>query len=76
MKSFPTDSRVGGGGIGLLSDDGARYFLLAGRAPNQNNFRARAYCASSRCGWKLFGYFFCRISYFFSFLLSLVDGSI
>ena len=38
--------------------------------------RARAYCACSRCGWGLFGRFFSRLSFLFSFSLSLGDGPI
>ena len=36
--------------------------------------RARANCACSRCGWGLFGHFFSRLSFLFSFSLSLGDG--
>ena len=38
--------------------------------------RARTYCFCSRCGWGLFGYFFSRLSFYFSFSLSLGDGRI
>ena len=38
--------------------------------------RARAYCASSRCGWGLFGHFYSRLSFLFSCSLSLGDGPI
>ena len=38
--------------------------------------RARAYCACSRCGWGLFGHYFSRLSFLFSFSLSLGDGPI
>ena len=38
---------------------------------NGSNGRARAYCACSRCGWGLFGHFFSRLSFLFSFSLSL-----
>ena len=38
--------------------------------------RARAYCACSRCGRGLFGHFFFRLSFLFSFSLSLGDGPI
>ena len=38
--------------------------------------RARAYCSRSRCGWGLFGHFFSRLSFHFSFSLSLGDGPI
>ena len=42
-----------------------------GRPTNLDNGRARAYCVCSRCGWGLFGYFFSRLSFLFSFSLSL-----
>ena len=38
--------------------------------------RPRAYCACSRCGWRLFGHFFLSSSFLFSFSLSLGDGLI
>ena len=38
--------------------------------------RARAYCACSGCGWGLFGHFFSRLSFLFSFSHSLGDGPI
>ena len=38
--------------------------------------RARVYCACSRCGWGLFGHFSPRLSFLFSFSLSLGDGPI
>ena len=38
--------------------------------------RARAYCAYSRCGWRLVGHFYSRLSFLFSFSLSLGDGLI
>ena len=38
---------------------------VPGRPTNLDYSRARAYCACSRCGWGLFGYFF---SHLFSFL--------
>ena len=38
--------------------------------------RARAYCACSRCGLGLFGHFFSRLAFLFSFSLSLGDGPI
>ena len=31
---------------------------MPGRSTNLGNGRARAYCACSRCGWGLFGYFY------------------
>ena len=51
--------------------------LLAPVRPTTlDNSRARAYCAYSRCGWGLFGRFFSRLSFLFSFSLSLGDGPI
>ena len=47
-----------------------------GRPTNLDNSRARACCAYSRCEWGLFGHFFSRLSFQFSFSLSLGDGPI
>ena len=47
-----------------------------GRPTNLDYSRAGAYCAYSRCGWGLFGHFFSRLSFLFSFSLSLGDGPI
>ena len=49
---------------------------VLGRLTNLDNSRVRAYCAFSRCGWGLFGYFFSLLSVFPSFSLSLGDGPI
>ena len=49
---------------------------VPGRPANLDYSRARAYCACSGCGWGLFGYFFSRLSFLFSFSLSLGDGPI
>ena len=49
---------------------------VPGRPTNLDKSRARAYCACSRCGWGLFGHFFSRLSFHFSFSLSLGDGPI
>ena len=49
---------------------------VPGRPINLDNSRARAYCACSGCGWGLFGHFFSRLSFLFSFSLSLGDGPI
>ena len=46
----------------------------AGRPTNLDFIRARAYCACSRCGWGLFGHFFSRLFFLFSFSLSLRGG--
>ena len=50
--------------------------LVPGRPTNLDYSRARAYCACSGCGWGLFGHFFTRLSFLFSFSLSLGDGPI
>ena len=44
---------------------------VPGRRTNLDNSRARACCACSGCGWGLFGHFFSRLSFLFSFSLSL-----
>ena len=49
---------------------------VSGRPTYLDLSRARAYCACSRCGWGLFGHFFSRGSFLFSFSLSLGDGPI
>ena len=49
---------------------------VPGRPTNMNNSRARAYCACSGCRWGLFGHFYSRLSFLFSFSLSLGDGLI
>ena len=49
---------------------------VPGRLTNLNDSRARAYCAFSGCGWGLFGHFFSRLSFLFSFSLPLGDGPI
>ena len=45
------------------------------RPTNLDSSRTRAYCACSRYGWRLFGHFFSRLSFLFSFSLSLGDGA-
>ena len=49
---------------------------VPGRPTNLDKSRARVYCSCSRCGWGLFGHFFSRLSFLFSFSLSLGDGPI
>ena len=49
---------------------------VSGRPTNLDSSRARAYCACIRCGWGFFGHFFSRLSFLFSFSLSLGDGPI
>ena len=38
--------------------------------------RARAYYSCSRCGWGLFGHFYSRLSFLFSFSPSLGDDPV
>ena len=49
---------------------------VPGRATCLEWSRARAYCACSRCGWGCLDIFFSRLSFLFSFSLSLGDGPI
>ena len=49
---------------------------VPGRPTNLDKLRAKVYCACNRCGWGLFGHFFSRLSFLFSFSLSLGDGPI
>ena len=49
---------------------------VPGRPAYLEKSRARAYCACRRCGRGLFGHFFSRLSFLFSFSLSLGDGPI
>ena len=49
---------------------------VPGRATNMDYSMARAYCACSGYGWVLFGQFYSRLSFLFSFSLSLGDGPI
>ena len=45
---------------------------VPGRPINLDNFRARAYCAGSRCGgWVVWTCFLSRLSFLSSFFLSL-----
>ena len=50
--------------------------LAPGRPTTLDNSRAGACCACGGCGWGLFGRFFSRLSFLFSFSLSLGDGPI
>ena len=67
---FNYDSRpvACGGRVGRLCWVGQGPVMLAagGRFTNLDNGRARAYCVRSRCGWRLFGYFFSRLLFLFS----------
>ena len=49
---------------------------VPGRLTNLDHSRARAYCACSGCRWGLFGLFFSRLSFLFSFSLPLGGGPI
>ena len=49
---------------------------VPGRPTSLDDSRARTYCACNRCGWGLFGQFFSRLSFLFSFSHSLGDGPI
>ena len=49
---------------------------VSGRPTSVDDNRARAYCAYTRCGWRLFGHFFSHLSFLYSFSLSLGDGPI
>ena len=51
-------------------------FPVPGRPTNLDQSRARAFCACSRCGWGLCRWFFSRLSFLFSFSLSLDDSPI
>ena len=44
---------------------------VPGRPTTLDNSTTRAYCACSGCGWGLFGHFFSRLSFLFSFSLPL-----
>ena len=49
---------------------------VPGRPTYLDSSRARAYCTCSRCGWGLFGHFFSRLLFLFSFSPSFGDGPI
>ena len=49
---------------------------VPGRPITLDYSRVRAFCAGSRCEWGLFGHFFSRLSYLFSFSLSLGDDPV
>ena len=49
---------------------------VPGRPTISDHGRARAYCACSRCGSWVVGSFFSRLSFLFSYSLSLGDGPI
>ena len=68
--TLPNERGWSGGVMGLGK------LPVPGRPTNLGKSRARAYCNCSRCGWGLFGHFFSRLSFLFSFSLSLGDGPI
>ena len=49
---------------------------VPGHPTNLDYSRARAYCTCSRCRWGLFRHFFSRLSFIFSYSLSLGDDPI
>ena len=50
-----------------------RKLPVPGRPTYLGKSEARTYCTCSGCGWRLFGHFFTRLSFLFSFSLSLGD---
>ena len=49
---------------------------VPGRPTNLYDSRAGAYCACSRCGWRLFVHFYSLLSFLSSVSLPLGDGPI
>ena len=49
---------------------------VSGRPTILDDSRARAYCAYSRCRWRLFGHFYYPLSFLSSFSLSVGEGPI
>ena len=74
LSVYPRVVSFGGAGrvIAMVLDK----LPVPGRPTYLDYSRARAYCACSRCGLGLFGHFFSRQSFLFSFYLSLGDGPI
>ena len=70
-KLILTNPRGWSGGVMVLGK-----LPVPGRPTNLDYSRARAHCPFSGCGWGLFGHFFSRLSFLFSFSLSLEDGPI
>ena len=64
MSDLPLGWLGGGKELGKLS--------LPGHPTNLDYSRARAYCACSRCGWGLFGFF--ALVYHFPLFFSLSLG--
>ena len=56
--------------------DSAEKIPMLGCPTYLDSSRARAYCACSGCGWGLFGHFYSRLSFLFSFSLSPGGGLI
>ena len=73
-KTLVSISNTVGGGSGGAKVLGK--LTVPGRPTYLDYSRARAYCACGRCGGGLFGHFFSRLSFLFSFSLSLGDGPI
>ena len=70
-KLILTYSRGWSGGTMVLGK-----LPVLGRPTNLDYSGAKAYCPFCGCGWGLFGHFFSRLSFLFSFSLSLGDGPI
>ena len=68
---FPDSPSEWSGGATVLGK-----LPVPGRPTNVDKSGARACCACSGCGWGLFGHFYSRLSFPFSFSLSLGDGPI
>ena len=66
MQSEPNPFR-GWSGSAMVLDK----LPVPGRPTNFDDGMARAYCACGGCGCGLFGHFFSRLSFLFSFSLSL-----
>ena len=75
LKTSSSNSR-GGGGRGSGGAKVLGKLTVPGRPTSVDYSMARAYCACSGCGWRLFGHFYSRLSFLFSFSLSLGDGPI
>ena len=69
----PTKLPLSGGGRVVRW---SRVTSSAGVSYNLDDTTARAYCASSRCGWGLFEYFYSHLSLLSPFSLFLGDGPI
>ena len=74
LRSITLTTLEGGGRVGGAMVLGK--LPVPGRPAYLDWSRTRAYYACSRCGRGLFGHFFSRLSFLFSFSLSLGDGPI